>query len=53
MTAILSLASLVSGAVLACAPERYPAYVAAIERSAGALMVAGLGLIAYSLPFIP
>ena len=53
MTVILSLASLISGAMLACAPERYPPYVATIERGAGALMVAALSLIAYSLPFIP
>jgi len=53
MTVILSLASLVSGTALACAAERYPLYVAAIERGAGALMVAALSLIAYSLPFIP
>jgi hypothetical protein len=53
MTVILSLASLVSGSALACAAERYPPYVAAIERGAGALMVAALSLIAYSLPFIP
>jgi hypothetical protein len=53
MTVILSLASLVSGTALACAAERHPCYVAAIERGAGALMVAALSLIAYSLPFVP
>ena len=53
MVVVLSLASLISGTALATAAERYPAYVATLERSAGTLMIAGLMLLGSSLPFVP
>ena len=53
MAAIVSLATLMFGSALAAVAERHPAYVAMLERGAGALMVAGLVLLGSSLPFIP
>lgn len=40
------------GSALAAVAERYPGHVVALERGAGALMVAGLVLIGSGLPFI-
>ncbi len=42
MAAIVSLATLMFGSALAAIADRHPAYVAMLERGAGALMVAGL-----------
>ena len=53
MVVVVSLASLISGSALAAAAERHPAYVAMLERGAGALMIAGLALLGSSLPFVP
>jgi hypothetical protein len=53
MVVVLSLASLVSGGALASVAKRHPAYLVALERSAGVLTVTGLALLGASLPFIP
>jgi hypothetical protein len=50
---VVSLASLISGSALAAVAERHPAYVAMLERGAGALMIAGFALLGSSLPFVP
>lgn len=50
MIAICSLVSLVLGATIAVAAERYPGHVAAMETVAGVLLIGGLGLIGAGLP---
>jgi hypothetical protein len=53
MTAIASFMFMMIGSAIAAVAERYPGHVVALERGAGALMVAGLVLIGSGLPFIP
>lgn len=53
MTALISLASVVSGGVVAACAERYPGHVVVLERGAGVLMIAGLALLGASLPLVP
>jgi hypothetical protein len=47
---LLSLASLISGGVLACAAHRFPGRCAAIETYGGVLLIGGLALLGASLP---
>ena len=53
MIVAISLVSLLSGAALTGMADRYPAYVAVVERGAGGLMILGLALLGSSLPFVP
>ena len=53
MIITFSVASLMSGATLAALAERHPSYVAVLEHGAGLLMVAGLAMLGWSLPFVP
>jgi hypothetical protein len=53
MVGVAAATSLLLGAALACAAERIPARMALLERSGGALLLAGLALIGSSLPFAP
>lgn len=50
MAVALCLATLMSGAGLACAAPRHPARQASLEGWAGALLVGGLALIGAGLP---
>jgi len=50
MIALVSLLSLIGGATLAYASERYPAHVAALETGGGILMIAGLALVGAGIP---
>ena len=52
MIAICSLVSLILGGTIAALSERYPAYVEALETTAGALLIGGLGLIGAGLPIL-
>lgn len=51
MIAAASLASLLLGTALACAAERVPSQVEILESSGGALLLTGLALIGWGLPF--
>jgi hypothetical protein len=48
--AIVGLFSVVIGTVAACAAERFPAYVEALETGAGFLLIAGFALAGFALP---
>lgn len=50
MIALISLASVVTGVVLACMAERYPAHVETIETGAGVLLIAGLATLGSGFP---
>lgn len=50
MIAAASLLSVVAGAALACAAERYPAQVDKFQTGGGVLLVAGLMLIGSAIP---
>jgi len=52
MAAAVGLFSVVVGAVVAYASERFPAYVAMLETGAGFLLLSGLALSGYALPAI-
>jgi len=52
MIAICAFTSLVLGGTLAAVSERYPAHVQALETTAGALLIGGLGLIGAGLPIL-
>ena len=49
---ILGLLSVVTGAVIACLANRFPAHIEAIETGAGALLLGGLALASCGLPVI-
>jgi hypothetical protein len=51
MIAAASLASVLLGVALAYAADRVPSQVEVLERSGGALLIAGLALIGSGLPF--
>jgi len=50
MIALVSLMSVIGGAALAYASERYPAHVEALETGGGVLLIAGLALIGSAIP---
>ncbi len=52
MTAAVGLFSVVVGAVVAYASERFPTYVELLETGAGILLISGLALSGYALPAI-
>jgi hypothetical protein len=51
MIAAASVLSLLLGTTLACAAERVPSQIAAMENGGGALLLAGLAMIGWGLPF--
>ena len=52
MTGAVGLFSVVIGALVAYASERFPAYVESLETGAGFLLISGLALSSYALPAI-
>lgn len=52
MIAVISLVSVVLGAVVAYAAERYPAHIEALETGAGVLLVGGFALLGSGLPVV-
>jgi hypothetical protein len=52
MTGVVGLLSVVVGAVVACASERFPAHVESLETGAGFLLLSGLALSGYALPAV-
>jgi hypothetical protein len=52
MVGAMSLISVVLGAAVAYAADRFPAHVEALEISAGALLIGGLALLGSALPAI-
>jgi hypothetical protein len=52
MIGAAGLLSVVVGAVVAYASERFPAHVEALETGAGFLLLSGLALTGYTLPAI-
>jgi hypothetical protein len=52
MIGALSLLSVIAGAAVTYYADRFPAYVEALETSAGALLIGGLVLIGSGLPAI-
>ena len=50
MAAMVGLLSVMVGAAVACAAERFPAHVEAIETGAGFLLLSGLSLTGFALP---
>ena len=50
MIAAISLVSVVLGAAVAYAAERYPAHIETLETSAGVLLVGGFALLGSGLP---
>jgi hypothetical protein len=52
MAVAVGLFSVLVGAVVAYASERFPAYVESLETGAGFLLISGLALSGYALPAI-
>jgi hypothetical protein len=52
MVGAVGLLSVMVGAVVAYASERFPAHVEALETGAGFLLISGLALTGYTLPAI-
>jgi hypothetical protein len=52
MAGAVGLFSVVIGAVVAYASERFPAHVESLETGAGFLLISGLALSGYALPAI-
>jgi hypothetical protein len=50
MIGAMGLLSVVTGAVIACLAQRFPAHVAALETAAGALLIGGFALMGCALP---
>ncbi len=50
MVGAVGFFSVVVGAVVAYASERFPAHAEAVETSAGLLLLSGLALTGYTLP---
>ena len=53
MIPAFSLASVMLGASIAYASERFPAHVEALETGAGFLLIGGFALLGCALPFRP
>jgi hypothetical protein len=52
MACAFGLVSVVVGAVVAYASERFPAHVEALETGAGFLLISGVALSTYALPAV-
>lgn len=52
MLAAISVISVVLGASVAYAAQRFPAHVEALETSAGVLLIGGLALLGSGLPAV-
>lgn len=52
MAVAMGLLSIVIGAAVAYAAERFPAYVEALETGAGVLLIAGFALAGFALPAV-
>jgi hypothetical protein len=52
MAGAVGLLSVVVGAVVAYASERFPAHVESLETGAGFLLLSGLALSGYALPAV-
>ncbi len=52
MIAVVGLFSVVVGGGVACASERFPAHVAALETGAGILLIWGFALTSLALPAV-
>ena len=52
MAGAIGLLSIMVGAVVACASERFPAHVAVLETGAGFLLISGFALTGFALPAI-
>ena len=52
MVFTIGVVSVVSGAMLACQTQRYPAYVRLLEIGAGFLLIGGLALSSCALPIV-
>lgn len=50
IVAATSLISVIAGIGIACAAERFPAHVRAMETGAGALLLCGFALMGSALP---
>ncbi len=49
MIGVVGLLSVIVGAVVAYASERYPAYIEALETAAGILVLGGFAVAGYAL----
>jgi hypothetical protein len=49
MTGVVGLLSVIVGAVAACAADRYPAHIEALETAAGILVLGGFAVAGYAL----
>jgi len=52
MAGFVGLLSVVVGAIVAYASDRFPAHFESIETGAGFLMISGLALSSYALPAV-
>jgi hypothetical protein len=52
MFLVVGILSVLTGTVLACASQRFPAYVRVIEIGAGLLLIGGLALSSWALPVV-
>jgi hypothetical protein len=52
MAGAVGLLSVMVGAVVAYASERFPAHVESLETGAGFLLISGLALSGYALPAV-
>jgi hypothetical protein len=52
MVLTIGIVGIVSGTLLACQTQRFPAYVRALEMGAGLLLIGGLALSSYALPVL-
>jgi hypothetical protein len=52
MVAVIGIFGVLSGALLACASKRFPAYMRALEIGAGFLLIGGLALASRALPIV-
>jgi hypothetical protein len=52
MVLTIGIVSVVSGTMLACQTQRFPAYVRVLEIGAGFLLIGGLALSSCALPVV-
>lgn len=52
MVVAIGLLSVIAGAVVACAAERFPTRAQSLETGAGFLLLSGFALSSYALPAI-
>lgn len=53
LASMVSLISVVFGAMIAYVADRFPAHTEALETGAGILLIGGLALLGSALPIIP